>query len=564
MLRRAMSAETHAHASPFADRTSSFQALHPSFRNFSLKEGEGAVRYVERGRAWIGATEPFTHPVNRISAVRQFFESAKEQHKRATLLPVSENLSQACVLAIPDCERIQVGSEPIFDLREKFAEGQDPLLEVHRARALKRRGAQIEHHFGSSSISESLRETLNSLAESWHEGLRTHSLGFLNRVDLWDRAEAKHFFVLRYEGRLGGFLTAVPLSGRAGAFYFAEVIRASGSKAGTIELLMLEAMRILKENYQGTEVRLGLCPLSLITADPLAEKTFRLRITQSFLQWLGQQNTSVYGFRSAFEFKAKLGPSRWEPLYLLSSNPIGLPTARDVQAAHFDTETHQGFFSPWMEGFYRKHIREPLKNFVKPRYQNDVPTHFQDALSRLRMTGLSLPLLLSLHIWKSTTSIGAETYANTGYWVENPKVLGWLVGPLFHNHHYHFFGDFVSFAFFGALLEILISKRLFLGITAFGLWLTNPLAHGIVALASSSIPADEYQRFLTEVDYGSSNAIYAFVGALAVRIKNPMILMAPFAVNGLYLCFAKQSWLSLHHLIALGGGWLIARLSARS
>jgi lysylphosphatidylglycerol synthetase-like protein (DUF2156 family) len=101
---------------------------------------------------------------------------------------------------------------------------------------------------------------------------------------------------------------------------------------------MLEAMRILKENYQGTEVRLGLCPLSLITADPLAEKTFRLRITQSFLQWLGQQNTSVYGFRSAFEFKAKLGPSRWEPLYLLSSNPIGLPTARDVQAAHFDTE----------------------------------------------------------------------------------------------------------------------------------------------------------------------------------------------------------------------------------
>ena len=554
----AMSAETENLYLSYADRTSSFQALHPSFKSFKAESGNASIRYVERGKAWIGATEPFAEPGQRMQAIRDFFDQATRQKKRATILPVSAHLSQASVISIPGCERVQVGSEPIFDLKEQFGQGKDPIFQIHRARALKRRGAQIEHHFGSRSLSETTKETLNLLAESWHEGLRTHSLGFLNRVDLWDRADSKHFFILRHEGRLGGLLTAVPLSGRPGAYYFADVIRAAGSKAGTIELLMIEAMRSLYEKHSATEVRLGLCPLSLIHSDPLAEKTARLRWTQTFLHWLGQKNTPIYGFRSAFEFKSKLGPSRWEPLYLLSSGPIGLPTAMDVQAAHFDTHESGGFLAPWLEGIYRKKLKEPLRTLLREP-TSSLPNTFSEASANLRITWSVAALLLALHIWKSSTATGTATFAAAGYQVNAPSFWGWWMGPLFHNHHYHFAGDFLSFLFFGTLLEWISTRRFYLGVTAFGLWLTNPISHLLVWITSLFIQLPQYDQFLQEVDYGSSNAIYAFVGALSYQIKKPAILLLPFAANGIYLCLAKNSWLSLHHLVALLGGWWIAK-----
>jgi hypothetical protein len=125
----------------------------------------------------------------------------------------------------------------------------------------------------------------------------------------------------------------------------------------------------------------------------------------------------------------------------------------------------------------------------------------------------------------------------------------------------------VSFLFFGALLEMLAGPLFFALATAAGLWLSNPLTLALASGPLSTLWPEGYANFLREVDYGSSNAIYAFVGALAVYVRRPLWLLMPFFLNGIWVCVAKESWLALHHEVALFAGflgsWIVARTRLR-
>jgi hypothetical protein len=69
-----------------------------------------------------------------------------------------------------------------------------------------------------------------------------------------------------------------------------------------------------------------------------------------------------------------------------------------------------------------------------------------------------------------------------------------------------------------------------------------------------------YANFVAEIDYGSSNAIYAFVGGLSTCLRRPLLLLVPFFANGVWVCVAKASWLALHHQVALFAGWAAFRV----
>jgi hypothetical protein len=136
-------------------------------------------------------------------------------------------------------------------------------------------------------------------------------------------------------------------------------------------------------------------------------------------------------------------------------------------------------------------------------------------------------------------------------------------GPLFHNHLYHLGGDLLSFLVFGLLVEWAAGRGLWALVVAFGLWATNPLTAAALGPALGRWRPEAVASFLAESDVGSSNAVYALVGAASAGLRRPALLLVPFAANGVYLCVGRGSWLSAHHLVGLVGGWALGAVWLR-
>lgn len=525
-----MDAELLKNLRRHGDRSSSFITSYPSFQGYRRTVGEelGEIRFASLPHArgtWVAGSEPLASAQDRAALFSEFTQTARLQGRRSMMLPVTETLSAQ--LVTQGYQRLQIGAEPQFELAKYFTRpGRDPLENFPLAKALLRRGAQVLE-WESSSVSAEGRKKLDTLVEAWKRSRRSVPLGFLSQVDPWRQAEFRKIFVLEVRGRVQAFVSTAPVfPGKI--IFFADVIRSPEARAGSVELLFIEAMRRLFE--QGfEEVRLGMCPLAQL--DPGGARTFRESRLLRTLQWVFKHWTWIYSFRSIYEFKAKLKPTRWEPLYIVSKDSMGWRTFLDL---------------------YRV-------NYPEGALGIDL------SIRKVRWTLSFGILFLALHwlrLGNPTLQAFFETY---GFSAANPSLLGWIVSPLFHTNSYHLMGDLLSFLVFGAAFEMFTRPRFYLLILALGLWAPNPFTWGLLASSLAWISPTEYSRFLLEVDYGSSNAIYAFVGALAAFLPNPTWLLTPFIINGGIVCLLKASWISLHHWVALGiGYWICKAIRSKS
>lgn len=546
-----------------AERTSAYVTAGPGFTTFRV-EGEaglpGCVRYVVApgARHWLGATEPIAPTEARVPLARAFFEAARAAGARPCLLPVGPALSAA--LLVHGCHRLQVGAEPIFDLFDVFS-GPDPLIIHPRARALSRKGARLVE-FTPAELAEGTprRAQLEAVHAAWQGGLKTPPLGFLSRSAPFELRAQKRWFALTRSDEsdeIDAFVGALPVPAAQG-WYFADVVRRPGARAGTMELLILEAMRLLSaEGF--AEVRLGLAPLADL--DPRE----RWSPASRALRWAARRR-GFYDFAGNAAFKRKLQPTRWEPMYLVSPTRPTLAMLRAVARVHVPTGLLHALSVRFLQRPMAALLRDPATDLRAPRAR-PWPTTTGELLRRTSITTTFVGLCLLLHVLRLHVPAVADLHRASGFVPGAPTALGLLLGPFWHNHLYHLLGDLVSFLFFGALLEMLAGPLFFALATAAGLWLSNPLTLALASGPLSTLWPEGYANFLREVDYGSSNAIYAFVGALAVYVRRPLWLLMPFFLNGIWVCVAKESWLALHHEVALFAGflgsWIVARTRLR-
>ena len=532
----------------YGERSSAFVTAGPGFESFRVEvdgatpRPHGCVRFQRspNGRHWLGATEPIGPTEDRVPLALAFFAAARAAGASPLMLPVSAALSAA--LTVHGCHRLQVGVEPIFDLFDVFT-GPEPLLIHPRARALARKGARlIEVPASELSPESASRVSLDTVLFAWQAARRTPMLGFLSRVAPFELAAHKRYFALELGGDIEAFVTALPVPAARG-WYFAELLRRPGAKGGTMELLILEAMRRLADEGFA-EVRLGLAPLAEL--DPRQARTLAGRA----LAWAADRRR-FYDFRGNAAFKRKLQPTRWEALYLVTPAAPTLGTLRAVVAAHLP----QGVVHALSVALVQRPVNAMLRDDLRVAW----PTDTRALARRTAITTTFVSVCLLLHLLRLNIPAVAELHRHSGFVPGEPTALGLLLGPLWHNHLYHLLGDLVSFLFFGAVLEMLTGPLLFGLATAAGLWVSNPLTLLLVSGPLATLWPAGYANFLHEVDYGSSNAIYAFVGALAVLVKRPLWLLVPFFLNGVWVCVAKESWLALHHEVALAAGYTAAR-----
>lgn len=533
--------------SRWGNRTSSFLSGYPHFQTHTLTSGR--VRMVQVPGAMVAAGEPLCPPAERCDAFLAMSATARASRRRLVMMPVGAELAEQ--VRARGGHSLCVGSEPVLEL-ETWLDGADPYERLPVARAVARRGGRVEE-WPAAQLSTEQRTVIEHLTDAWRDRRDGPMVGFLNVATPLEGIEHKAVFAA-FDGKLkvpAAVLAAVPVAsddgdGRIVAWFFADYFRHPEARAGTIEFLFVEAARALRARG-AREIRLGLCPLAHLdrgVSDGMWERLLRPILSR-------YHSRASYPFRyaSVTAFKNKLGPSRWDRLYLLTDQARGPGLMQALAWAHFPEGPLRARTARLREGLAKYVVPEVLPTLrPAPRGQGEAIRGGAGVVALAALCAI-------LHVGRALHPALQQLFEHSRFIPGEWSLAGIFLGPLFHNHTYHLSGDLLSLLFFGLLLEWSTGHRLVAAVAAFGLWLTNPISTWIVEPLLARFRPDDLQAFLQEGDVGSSNAVYAIVGACAVGLRKPWLLLLPFALNGVYLCIVKYSWLSIHHLVGLAGGF---------
>jgi phosphatidylglycerol lysyltransferase len=247
--------------------SNSFLSLYKGFRYLELESG--AIAYADTRKAWVGAAEPLVEKARMEAALKGFAEKAAATGKVAMAFPVSDDVAR--LARTLGYEAVKIGSEPIFD----FSTYKPDIDLVHTAKRLHVRGAVVRE-FRPEELSGAEKYELEQITEEWLQSRKMVTLSFLNTVDPWALSKDKRYFSISLRGELLAFVAAVPVWKRNG-WYLIDLLRRHVTPAGSTELLILEAMRILRDSG-AKDVTLGVAPLADLRPfpDPDHPMTYRV------------------------------------------------------------------------------------------------------------------------------------------------------------------------------------------------------------------------------------------------------------------------------------------------
>jgi len=274
----------------------SFQILEPGIEAW-FDGDDAVVGYVDTGSAWVAAGAPIAAEDAMAGVARRFVAAAAKAGRRACFFAVEPRFVSRAGL-----HALQVGEQPAWDPASWARPGRASRstreqLRRARAKGVKVRAAPPEEIADEASPT---RRAVDAVIAAWERARPMAPMGFMVTVHPFSFPEERRYFVAECNGRLAGFLAAVPVYARGG-WFLEDLVRAPDAPNGTAELLVHHAMQAA--SAEGSRyATLGLAPLAG-DIDPV------LRVARSL-------SAPLYGFRGVFAFKAKLRPDAWAPIYL--------------------------------------------------------------------------------------------------------------------------------------------------------------------------------------------------------------------------------------------------------
>jgi pimeloyl-ACP methyl ester carboxylesterase len=287
-------------------------------RLWSCPQIAGGIAYNEFGKVWLVPGDPLASPDNVAELTSRFIDAAREQGRVVAFMPSTERFA---LLAEPlGLRAVKVGAAPYFDLTTWGPRGDRAKKARAGVNQARRAGVRVTK---VDRVDERLTEETAALCERWLKTRRSAmKFGWLFAVDLFQHAERKRFFAARdTSGNLVGFLAASPIPAREG-WYLEDVVRLPGAPSGTADLLVVEALNLLKRD--GAKLAtLGTSPLARdgsidpgVRNNELVANGVRI-VTKCF--------AGFYNFEGLRRFKVKFAPSWWESEYILFSRDATAP-----------------------------------------------------------------------------------------------------------------------------------------------------------------------------------------------------------------------------------------------
>jgi phosphatidylglycerol lysyltransferase len=294
----------------------SFQILEPGFRYWF--DAGACVGYVDTGAAWIAAGAPVCPGEGLLPAARAFVDAARAAGRRVAFFATEERFTGEG--APSELAALRIGEQPVWDPRAwaETVEATRSLREqLRRARA---KGVVVRSLAPAelADPSSATRRAVEALVARWHAEHPLPPMGFLVEVHATEHLEERRCFVAERDGRIVGFLAAVPVYAREG-WLFEDLLRDPAAPNGTGELLVDAALRAAAA--EGSRyVTLGLVPLA--------------GAVPAWLRLARRSGRGLYDFEGLRAFKAKLRPVTWTSIYLSYPCDQGeLKTVRDVLVA---------------------------------------------------------------------------------------------------------------------------------------------------------------------------------------------------------------------------------------
>jgi phosphatidylglycerol lysyltransferase len=274
----------------------SFQALEDGFRYFFA--GDGCVAYWSTGGAWVAAGAPICAAERLAELASRFVEAARREGKRAVFFAAEDRLRDAT-----GWPSLPLGEQPVWDPRAwpaRVAGSRSLRAQLARARnkgVTTRLVPAAEIRDAGSPV----RLAADRLIQRWLLSRKMAPMGFLVDVQPFLFAEERRYVVAEQDGKVIGFLAAVPVYQRGG-WFFEDFLRDPEAPNGTMELLVDAGMHAVAAEG-ASYVTLGLAPLAGRVPGWLA----RVR----------ELSAPLYDFGGLHAFKAKLRPDRWDPVHLV-------------------------------------------------------------------------------------------------------------------------------------------------------------------------------------------------------------------------------------------------------
>jgi phosphatidylglycerol lysyltransferase len=289
---------------------------------------KAAISYVERGSIWLVTGEPLAGEEDLLAVSRDFVEYARSRRKVAVFLPSTERFARA--ITSLDVRIHKIGASPYFDLQNWNPRGncaKHMRVGINRARRARIVVEQV------SEITTGFRAEVQTLTKGWLERRAAGiQFGWLFEVAPFENVAAKKYYSARDEdGKLVGVLAASPIPARDG-WYLEDVLRSADAPSGTSDLLVFEALTMLK--LEGAKLAtLGTVPLSTIGTDEISTKGVALNRVLGFTR---RNLNTLYNFEGLRCFKSKFVPSWWESEYVVVSRAhflaprVGLAIIRSI------------------------------------------------------------------------------------------------------------------------------------------------------------------------------------------------------------------------------------------
>jgi phosphatidylglycerol lysyltransferase len=289
----------------------SFQILEPGFR-YWFDGDDACVGYVDTGRAWVAAGSPVAAPERFAEVSARFAAAAAAAGRRVCCFATESRFHDATRWS-----SLRVGDQPSWAPGDWSVVVRDHRSLREQLRRAQAKGVAVRALAPAElAPGQPVRTELDALIARWLASRPIAPMGFLVHVDPFTFPDERRYFLAERDGKVVGFLSAIPIYARPG-WFFEDFLRDPSAPNGTVELLVDAGMRAAAAE-DIPYVTLGLVPLS-------GELGPWLRAAR---RW----GSSLYDFDGLRAFKAKLKPRAWDPIFL--SYPRG-----NGFVAMFDTLT---------------------------------------------------------------------------------------------------------------------------------------------------------------------------------------------------------------------------------
>ena len=288
-----------------------YQILNPGIDHWFSSRTDAVVGYTQRYRMLLVAGSPVCAADELRGVCAEFEQFARSRKCRVCYVCAEERL-RAVFAQSPNHATVTLGAQPVWTPADwpKIIQKQRSLrAQLNRCR---NKNVSIERLAPDHAV---LNPELQKILTGWLRSRGLPPMHFLVEPDvLRGGPDDRVVFAAKQAGVIVAFLVACPMTARRG--YLVELLaRTPTAPNGTSELLIDAAMREFAS--QGiVRVTLGLVALAKSSEPSIETNPLWLR---TMMKAARTHANRFYNFRGLEQFRVKMFPGEWEPVFAIST-----------------------------------------------------------------------------------------------------------------------------------------------------------------------------------------------------------------------------------------------------